>query len=69
MSLKLARFNHRLWSASEKISHRLIMGKTMSSNFLYMLFFIRSFFILAGSNDIHKSLDEFEMRSDHGLQS
>ena len=40
----------KLW----KNLHRLIMGK--------MVVFDRILFIHAGSDDIHKSLDEFEIR-------
>ena len=45
-----------------KKSHILIMGKTTSSQFISNFYLI--LFILAGNNDIHKSLDEFENRSD-----
>ena len=42
--------------------HRVIMGKTTSSRFLD--FFDRILFLLAGDDDIHKSLDEFEIWPD-----
>ena len=42
-------------------SHRVIMGKRVSSSFLD--FFYQALFILAG-NDILRSLDEFEIWSD-----
>ena len=45
---------------SPKKSHRFIMEKMTSSHF--PLFFI--LFILAGNDDMHKSLDEFEIRPD-----
>ena len=43
-------------------SHRLIMEKMTSSHFLR--FFHLSLFILAGNEDMHKSLAEFEIRPD-----
>ena len=45
-----------------KKSHRLIMGKTMSSHFLH--YFCLDPFIFAGNEDMHKSLNEFEIRPD-----
>ena len=45
-----------------KKSYRLIMEKMTSSHFLR--FFHLIFFILAGNEDMHKSLDEFEIRRD-----
>ena len=39
-----------------------IMGKTTSSHFSVV--FDRILFILAGNEDMHKSLDEFEFRPD-----
>ena len=45
-----------------KKSHRLIMGKTMSLHFLRYFNWI--LFIFAGNEDMHKSLDEFEIRPD-----
>ena len=36
------------------------MGKTMSSHFLSFFYLI--LFIFAGNEDMHKSLDEFEIR-------
>ena len=41
---------------------RVTVGKTASSRFLEL--FDRIHFILAGNDDIHKSLDEFEIRRD-----
>ena len=41
---------------------RVTMGKTASSRFLER--FDRIHFILAGNDDIHKSLNEFEIRRD-----
>ena len=43
-------------------SHMLIMGETVLSRFLSC--FDRILFILAGNDDIHKSLDEFKIRPD-----
>ena len=43
-------------------SHRVKMVKTASSSFLEC--FDRILFILAGNNDIHESLDEFEIWPD-----
>ena len=40
--------------------HRLMMGKTTSSHFLRYFNWI--LFIFAGNEDMHKSLDEFEIR-------
>ena len=48
--------------ASEKNSHRLIMGKR--SLHVFSAVFDRILFILAGNEDIHKSLYEFEFRTD-----
>ena len=45
-----------------KKSHRLIMEKMTSSHFLR--YFSLILFILAGNEDMHKSLDEFEIRPD-----
>ena len=45
-----------------KKSHRLIMGKTMSSHFSAI--FNGILFIFAGNEDMHKSLDELEIRPD-----
>ena len=42
---------------------RVTVGKTASSRFLKR-FCSDSFFILAGNDDIHKSLNEFEIRRD-----
>ena len=44
-------------------SHRVIMGKTASSRFLER-FFEQILFILAGNDDMHESLDEFEIWPD-----
>ena len=44
-------------------SHRVIVGKTASSN--SRMFLIGTFLILAGNDDMHESLDEF----DQGLWS
>ena len=41
---------------------RVIVGKTASSSFLER--FYRIHFILAGNDDIHTSLNEFEIRQD-----
>ena len=46
----------------EKKSHGLIMGKTMSSYFLRYFNWI--LFIFAGNEDMHKSLDGFEIWQD-----
>ena len=43
-------------------SYRVIMGKTASSRFLDC--FDRILFILAGNDDMHESLDEFEIWPD-----
>ena len=44
-------------------SHRVTVGKTASSN--SRMFLIGTFLILAGNDDMHENLDEF----DHGLRS
>ena len=41
-------------------SHKLIMG----SHHIFSSVFDRFFFILAGNDDKHKSLDDFEIRPD-----
>ena len=46
-----------------KKSHRLIMEKMTSSHFLH--YFSSDSFILTGNEDLHRSLDEFEIRPDH----
>ena len=51
-----------LVSMATDSSHRVIMGKTASPRFLGC--FDRILFILAGNDDIQKSLDEFEIRPD-----
>ena len=43
-------------------SHRVIVGKTASSN--SRMFLMGSFLILAGKDDMHESLDEFEIWPD-----
>ena len=45
-----------------KKSHRLIIGKTMTQ--LISAFLDRILFILAGIDNIHESLDEFEIGPD-----
>ena len=45
-----------------KKSHRLIMGKTMSSYISTIFDWI--LFIFAGNEDMYKSLNEFEIRPD-----
>ena len=45
-----------------KKSHRLIMEKMTSSHFSAISHLI--LFIIAGNEDMNKSLDEFEIRSD-----
>ena len=54
-----------LVSMATDSSHRVIMGKTASLRFLAV--FDRILFILAGNDDIHKSLDEFEIRPDPAI--
>ena len=51
--------------ASEKLMYNVVSnnGKNDVATFS-QLFLIKSFFILAGNNDIRKSLDEFEIRPD-----
>ena len=44
------------------ISHRVTVEKTASSNF--RVFLIGTFLILAGNDDMHESLDEFEIWPD-----
>ena len=51
-----------LVSMATDSSHRVIMGKTASSRFSNV--YNRILFILAGSDDMHKSLDEFEIWPD-----
>ena len=50
-------------------SHRVILVKTASSRFLEC--FDRILFILAGNDDMHESLDEFEiwldLTTDYGV--
>ena len=49
-------------SMSTDSSHTVIMGKTASSRFLEC--FDRILFILAGNDDMHESLEEFEIWPD-----
>ena len=51
-----------LVSMATDSSHRVIMGKTASSRFLNA--FDQILFILAGNDDMHESLDEFEIWPD-----
>ena len=51
-----------LVSMATDSSHRVIMGKTTSSRFSNG--YDRIFFILAGNDDMHESLDEFEIWPD-----
>ena len=51
-----------LVSMATDSSHRVIMGKTTSS--LFSNAFDRILFILAGNDDMHESLDEFEIWPD-----
>ena len=46
-------------------SHRVVMGKTVSSGFLK--YFYQSFFILKGNNYMHKGLNELKIRSDRAM--
>ena len=46
----------------KKKSHRLIMENMLSSHFSAIFHLI--LFILAGNEDMHKSLDEFEIQPD-----
>ena len=43
-------------------SHRVTVGKMASSN--YRMFLIGTFLILAGNDDMHEILDEFEIWPD-----
>ena len=52
-----------LVSMATDSSHRVIMGKTASSRF-FSNAFDRILFILAGNDDMHESLDEFEIWPD-----
>ena len=58
MSLKFGQMRPLVSMATD----RVVMGKTASSRFLEL--FDRIHFILAGNDDIHKSLNEFEIRKD-----
>ena len=51
-----------LVSMATDSSHRVIMGKTASSHFSNAFDLI--LFILAGNDDMHESLDEFEIWRD-----
>ena len=46
-------------------SHRVVMGKTVSSGFLN--YFDQSLFILVGNDDINKRLNVFKIRSDRAM--
>ena len=46
-------------------SHRVVMGKMVSSGFLN--YFDQSLFILVGNDDIHKRLNVFKIRSDRAM--
>ena len=54
--------NRTLVSMATVSSHRITVGKTASSN--SRMFFIGTFLILAGNDDMHESLDEFEIWPD-----
>ena len=43
---------------------RVTVGKTASSHHVFSNVFDRIHFILAGNDDIHKGLNEFEIRRD-----
>ena len=58
MSLKFGQMRPLVSMATDRVT----MGKTASSSFLNV--FDRIHFILAGNDDIHKSLNEFEIRRD-----
>ena len=51
-----------LVSMATDSSHRVIMGKT--ARHVFSAVYDRILFIHAGKDDIHKSLDEFEIRPD-----
>ena len=51
-----------LVSMATDSSHRVIMGK--GRHHVFRLFLIGSFCIVAGNDDIHKSLHEFEIQPD-----
>ena len=51
-----------LVSMATDSSHRVMMGKTASSRFFEC--FYRILFILAGNDNMHESLDEFEIWPD-----
>ena len=52
MSLKFGQMRPLVSMATDRVT----VGKTVSSHFL------ERFFILAGNDDIHKSLNEFEIQ-------
>ena len=52
-----------LVSMAKVSSHRVTVGRKASSS--SRMFLIGAFLILAGNDDMHESLDEF----DHGLRS
>ena len=58
MSSKFDQMQPLVFMATDRVT----MGKTASSRFLKI--FDRIHFILAGNDDIHKSLNEFEIRQD-----
>ena len=58
MSSKFGHMRPLVSMATDKVT----VGKTASSRFLER--FNRIHFILAGNDDIHKSLNEFEIRRD-----
>ena len=55
-----------LVSMATDTSHRVVMGKTVSSGFLK--YFYQCFFILKGNDDMHKGLNEFKIRSDRAME-
>ena len=65
MSSKFCQMRQLVSMATDRVT----VGKTASSRFLEL--FDRIHFILAGNDDIHKSLNEFEIRRDptmdHGV--
>ena len=50
-----------LVSMATDTSHRVVMGKPVSSGFLK--YFYQSFFILEGNHDMHRGLNEFNIWS------
>ena len=53
-----------LVSMATDSSHRLIMGKTGKRHHVFSNAFDQILFILAGNDDMHESLDEFEIWPD-----